>query len=115
MELNKINQLLVLHGAKIPPEGLPIIREKLMNCSDDTMAQLVFSQLKDPTLALILSIALGYWGIDRFYIGDIGMGAGKLLTCGGAWMWYIIDIFLIMDATRKKNLETIMIQLYYHH
>lgn len=70
MDLNKIDQLLVLHGAKIPPEGLPMIREKLMNCSDETMAQLVFSQLKDPTLALILSIALGYWGIDRFYIGD---------------------------------------------
>lgn len=111
MDLNKIDQLLVLHGAKIPPEGLPMIREKLMNCSDETMAQLVFSQLKNPTLALILSIALGYWGIDRFYIGDLPIGAGKLLTCGGAWIWYIIDIFMIMDATKKKNLEMIMTQI----
>lgn len=111
MESSKIDQLIILHGAKLPPEGLPMIKEKLMSCNDDTLAQLVFSQLKDPTLALVLSIAIGYWGIDRFYIGDLGIGAAKLLTCGGAWIWYIIDIFLIMDATKKKNLETIMMQL----
>jgi hypothetical protein len=111
MEVNRIDQLLMLYGAKIPPEGLPMIRERLMTCTDDTLAQLVFSQLKDPTLALVLSIAVGYWGVDRFFIGDLGIGAGKLLTCGGAWIWYIIDIFLIMDATKKKNLETIMMQI----
>lgn len=111
MESSKIDQLIIMHGAKLPPEGLPMIREKLMLCNDDTLAQLVFSQLKDPTLALVLSVVIGYWGIDRFYIGDLGIGAGKLLTCGGAWIWYIIDIFLIMDATKKKNLETLMMQL----
>lgn len=111
MESNKIDQLLIMYGTKIPPESTPMIKERLMHCNDDTMAQLVFSQLKDPTLALVLSIAVGYWGVDRFYIGDLGIGAGKLLTCGGAWIWYIIDIFLIMDATKKKNLEILMMQL----
>lgn len=75
------------------------------------MAQLISSQLKDPTLAIVLSIALGTWGVDRFYIGDYAIGAGKLLTCGGVRIWYIIDIFLIMDAAKRKNLETLMIQL----
>lgn len=76
------------------------------------MAQVVFSQLKDPTIALILSIVVGVYGVDRFYIGDIGLGIGKLLTCAGAFIWYLIDIFMIMDATRKKNLETVLIQLH---
>lgn len=111
MDSNKIDQLLLLHASKLPPEGIQIIRERLANCQDDTMAQLVFSQLKDPTLAIVLSIALGTWGVDRFYIGDYAIGAGKLLTCGGAWIWYIIDIFLIMDATKRKNLETLLMQL----
>lgn len=111
MNQNKVEQLLLLNGSKLPPEGIPLLRERLSYSQDFTMAQIALTQLKDPTLALILSITLGYWGIDRFYIGDLPMGAGKLLTCGGAWIWYIIDIFMIMDATKKKNLEMIMMQI----
>jgi hypothetical protein len=111
MDSNKVDQLLLINASKLPPEGIQMVRERLLNCQDDTMGQLVFSQLKDPTLAIVLSIALGTWGVDRFYIGDYAIGAGKLLTCGGAWIWYLIDIFLIMDATRRKNLETILLQL----
>ncbi len=111
MDSNKVEQLLLMYGGKLPPTCIPILRNKLNEAEDFTSAQILFSQLKDPTLALILSIAIGYWGVDRFYIGDFGIGAGKLITCGGAWIWYIIDIFLIMDATKKKNMETILMQL----
>jgi len=54
-------------------------------------------------LSLIVSIVGGHFGIDRFLIGDIGLGIGKLITCGGLGVWTIIDWFLIMDATRSKN------------
>jgi TM2 domain-containing membrane protein YozV len=79
---------------------------------DATTAQIIFSQLKDPTIALVLSIVVGAYGVDRFYIGDIGLGVGKVLTCGGALIWYLIDIFMIQDATRRKNFETVMMQLH---
>ncbi len=65
---------------------------------------------KDPRLVLIISILLGYLGIDRFYIGDIGLGIGKLLTLGGFGIWMLIDWFLIMRATRAKN-SALMIQV----
>lgn len=110
MDANKIEHILLLHGSKLPPEGIQLIRERLILAKDDTLVQLIFSQLKDPTLALILSITIGFWGVDRFYIGDLSIGLGKFITCGGAWIWYIIDIFLIIDATKKKNMETIMFQ-----
>ena len=58
---------------------------------------------KNPTTALILSLFLGGLGVDRFYIGDTGLGVGKLLTCGGVGIWTIIDWFLIMKATRENN------------
>ncbi len=58
---------------------------------------------KDPTTALAISILCGTLGIDRFYIGDIGLGIAKLLTLGGLFIWTIIDWFLIMDATRAQN------------
>ena len=58
---------------------------------------------KDPTQALAISIVAGTLGIDRFYIGDIGLGIVKLLTLGGLFLWTLIDWFLIMGATRDKN------------
>ena len=60
-------------------------------------------QFKSPTTALILSILLGGYGVDRFYIDDTGMGVGKLLTCGGLGIWAIIDWFMISNATKEKN------------
>ena len=111
METKQIDQLLMANASKLPPEGVALLRERLMNVEDTVSAQVAFSQLKDPTIALILSIILGPYGIDRFYIGDIGLGMLKLITCGGALVWFIIDIFLIMDTTRHKNLETLLLQL----
>jgi TM2 domain-containing membrane protein YozV len=54
-----------------------------------------------------VSILAGSLGIDRFLIGDSGLGAGKLLTCGGFGIWTIVDWFQIQKATREKNLEKI--------
>ncbi len=61
---------------------------------------------KNPNVALILGlifIITGLSGLDRFYIGNTGLGIGKLLTLGGLGVWAIIDWFLIMGATRRKN------------
>ena len=69
-------------------------------------------QFKDPTISLIVSILAGNLGIDRFIIGDTGLGIGKLLTCGGLGIWAIIDWFLIMGATREKNMEKLQQTLY---
>ena len=54
--------------------------------------------MKSKVVALILSI-LGELGIDRFYLGYIGTGILKLITCGGFGIWWLID--LIMIATGK--------------
>jgi TM2 domain-containing membrane protein YozV len=52
-------------------------------------------------VALLLSIFVGGLGIDRFYMGYIGLGILKLVTLGGCGIWSLIDIILI--ATRKLN------------
>ena len=54
--------------------------------------------MKNKTTALLLSIFLGSFGADRFYLGYTGLGIVKLLTCGGCGIWYWIDlIMIIMD------------------
>ena len=107
MDLNQANQLLAPYGNRLPIESMEIMRNKLISIDYD-VASIRMAQFKDPTMALILSVVVGSLGVDRFYIGDVGLGVGKLLTCGGAYIWWLIDIFMIQDATRRKNLEMLM-------
>ncbi|HBZ34030.1 MAG TPA: hypothetical protein DEO38_02900 [Bacteroidales bacterium] len=103
MDAQKVDMFIMTHGKQLPQQQLSFIREKLLSLSDDKWATLSQIEFKDATLALIISLIFGTFGIDRFYIGDIGTGIGKLITCGGFGFWTIIDLFLIMDATRNVN------------
>merc|ERR1712136_627162 len=44
---------------------------------------------------LFLSITLGGFGADRFYLGHWQEGIGKLFSFGGAGVWTLIDVILI--------------------
>jgi len=91
---------------------IPQIRERLLQLDDSQWAMVQALQFKDPTTSLIVSLLGGNLGIDRFLIGDTGLGVGKLLTCGGLGIWAIIDWFMIMGATREKNMERLQQSLY---
>lgn len=60
-------------------------------------------------VATMLSLFLGYFGVDRFYMGQIGRGLGKLFTFGGFGIWYTIDLVLIATgAARDADNRTLV-------
>lgn len=105
---DKSNMLLMTYSKYFPEENIVMLRDKFDAMDDDKISMMYSLQFKDPMMALILSIVAGSLGIDRFYIGDIGLGVAKMLTCGGCGIWTLIDYFLIMKSTKEKNFEKLI-------
>lgn len=103
-----LNLLLSTYGKYFPEERFADVKTILESMSEDKQAALAMAGFKDPTITLIISLLGGGLGIDRFYIGDTGLGVAKLLTCGGLGIWSIIDWFLIMGAVREKNFQKLL-------
>lgn len=103
---------LAANAGNLPAEALPMLRQRLADLEESQTGFVLATELKSPITALVFSIFLGYLGVDRFYIGDIGLGIAKLLL---SWItfgiWPLIDCFLIMGATRKANLEKLNMAL----
>lgn len=107
MEQQQAAQLIAIYCNKLPLEAINIIKEKILTMDYNT-ASIILAQAKDPTISILLSVLVGSLGIDRIYIGDTGLGIIKLLTCGGCGIWWLIDLFLIINATKQKNLQLLM-------
>jgi TM2 domain-containing membrane protein YozV len=72
----------------------------------DPMTGLPLSD-KSKVVAGVLQLAVGYFGIGRFYTGDTGIAVAQLLTCGGCGIWALIDGILLLvnggtDAQGRK-------------
>lgn len=108
MEKEKVDAYLMVNAKYFSNDKIVLIRERLLEADDSKYSLLLSLDLKDPTTLLIVSIFLGGLGIDRFMVGDIGIGVLKLLTAGVCGILTIIDWFLIMDKTREANFTKLL-------
>jgi len=56
-------------------------------------------------IGTIISWSFGFIGADRIYKNEIGLGILKLITGGGAGIWWIIDAFIWTNALGKANMD----------
>ena len=92
MEADKVDKFLLANESKFPDYEIPIHR--LLDLPPEKEAILAKNHFKSPICMLSVSCFLGYFGLDRFLIAGGGLG-----------IWYIIDWFLIVRATKRKNME----------
>ena len=100
-----ITAFLSKNQKKFNPQDILRLKKEFDGMSDAELLALTNTEFKDPTLSLVLSVLVGGLGVDRFYIGDIGAGVGKLLTGGGLGVWWLVDLFIIQKKTKKNNSE----------
>ena len=56
-------------------------------------------------LTLVMSIFFGQLGVDRFMMGQVGLGILKLITLGGCGIWWLIDLILIATKHKFEGIE----------
>lgn len=109
METNKVNSLIVQYKDFIPAEKVLMLKNALTAEPESSYDTLLAVHMKNPTSVVLLSIFLGGLGVDRFYIGDVGIGVAKLLF---GWLtlgiWPFVDIFCCYKKAKEKNLLALL-------
>jgi TM2 domain-containing membrane protein YozV len=103
-----LDMWLMTNSKNFPPEQIPFLQQRLAHIPESHFNAIYALQMKEPITILLLSIFLGGFGVDRFFLGDIGLGVGKLLTLGGCGLWALIDIFFVMGRAREVNFQEVM-------
>ena len=108
MDQQRVDMYIMSNQKYFPAEKIMYLKEKLLSADENKLAMISTIELKDPTTLLLISIFLGGLGIDRFMLGDTGMGVLKLLTGGCCGVLTIIDWFTISNKAKEKNFNNII-------
>ncbi len=113
---NSINPTILKYLYDVTPEELVTINSRIKDFNDDEVSQFCMiyrSKRKDPQLILILCLLglVGVAGVQRFVIGNIGLGILYFFTAGLCFVGTIVDAInhksLAMEYNAKMITETL--------
>src|SRR5512133_293866 len=96
MDAQSVDMFLMANSKYLEGHQMFQIRERLLTLDEPQWRMLQFMQFDDPVIILIVSLVTGPLAVDRFMLGDIGLGVIKLITCGGFGIWMLVDWVMIM-------------------
>lgn len=108
MDATKVDMFLAANKEYFLPNHVLLLKERMLQADESKYSLISMMEFKNPTTILIVSVLLGSLGIDRFMLGDTGMGVLKLLTGGVCGVLTIIDWFSVSKKAKEKNFQTIM-------
>lgn len=108
MDQQKVDMFIMTNQKFFPAEKIMYLKDKLRTMDEEKFSLISTIDFKDPTTILLVSIFLGSLGIDRFMIGDTGMGILKLLTLGVCGILTIVDWFSISKKVKDLNFNNVM-------
>lgn len=104
-----------------PKNSLFLLKDSLEKISKSQENQIYLTDFKNPTICLILSIVLGFFGADR-YLGDtlifvikliLGLVCAVLLDIAADYdvliglyaIFFVVDVFLVHFRVKEQNLK----------
>ncbi len=107
MDKEKVDMFIMTNAKYFPATQIEALRSRLLMANENKFNTASAIEKKDPTTMLLISLFLGGLGVDRFMLGDTGMGVLKLLTGGGCGIIALVDLFTVMEKTREYNFNAI--------
>lgn len=120
MTPNRVTLAMEKYSGSIPRSSAENFRTRLQNASDDCFDVMMQAHLKGKVRTVLFSIFLGGIGVDRFYLGDTGLGIFKIISNILAYVlllipilgfllvaarsiWGFVDIFLCYKKAKQLN------------
>lgn len=99
MSTEKANAFLMQNGKFFSSDKQMFIKDIIEKSNEDKIQRLSFNDYKDPNTIFIAA----WFGIDRFMLGQVGLGILKLVTVGGMGIWALMDLINAKKNTQEYN------------
>ena len=136
MEEKRVTEVYCSFVNNIPEEKKLRFKSALEDAADDRYDELLNVKMKNSSTVAVMSVLVGVFGVDRFYLGDIVIGIIKLLftvlspvlivvLCNlmkkmSLYMYFIlfysfaisiiwiVEIILCLKKAKEKNFRNLM-------
>ncbi len=107
MEQSKIDMFMSGYGDKFPKSKTQLIKNCLEGADDRHFALIQSLPYKKPIVMFFVSFFLGWIGVDRFLLGQTGLGIAKIFL-GWLGIWWLYDFLTTPGRVKKHNFQLLM-------